>query len=393
MVGLLRQNVYSLISSGCNIFAGTNYGVYITTNSGLCWSAVNEGLTNRHDLILSLTVSGTNLFAGTWIDGVFLSTNNGSNWSAVNNGLINLFSRALESSGTNIFSGFDGSGVFLSTNNSASWTSVNNGTNNNFRYVNFLKASGQNLFAGTEGGLFLSTNNGSNWTLLNNGLDTSWILSLTSMGTNIFVGAGKGIYLSTNNGTSWTLVNTELGNQYIQSLAVSGTILFAGTEDGGIYLSTNNGVNWVNKNQGFDTIPSVRSLLISNGYIFAGTDGRSVWRRSLSEITNTQNISAETPSKFSLNQNYPNPFNPTTKIRYEIPVKLSYPNAPVGNRIVILKVFDALGREVETLVNEKQSPGIYEVTFTASRYPSGVYFYRLSLDNVQYGIRKMMLIR
>jgi 3',5'-cyclic AMP phosphodiesterase CpdA len=74
-----------------------------------------------------------------------------------------------------------------------------------------------------------------------------------------------------------------------------------------------------------------------------------------------------TGTNYKLSQNYPNPFNPSTAIRYDLP-KAGF---------VKLTVFDALGREVESLVNEKQSAGTYEVTFSGMNYPSGVYFYRL----------------
>ncbi|HEY5533787.1 MAG TPA: hypothetical protein VIL99_02435 [Ignavibacteria bacterium] len=63
-----------------------------------------------------------------------------------------------------------------------------------------------------------------------------------------------------------------------------------------------------------------------------------------------QNISTEIPSSFSLSQNYPNPFNPSTKIRFDIPA-LSFPSASIGNPVT-LKVYDVIGREVQTLVNE-----------------------------------------
>ncbi|MCX6162637.1 MAG: T9SS type A sorting domain-containing protein, partial [Ignavibacteriae bacterium] len=74
-----------------------------------------------------------------------------------------------------------------------------------------------------------------------------------------------------------------------------------------------------------------------------------------------------TGTNYKLSQNYPNPFNPSTAIRYDLP-KAGF---------VKLTVFDALGREVESLVNERQSAGTYEVTFSGMNYPSGVYFYRL----------------
>jgi hypothetical protein len=78
----------------------------------------------------------------------------------------------------------------------------------------------------------------------------------------------------------------------------------------------------------------------------------------------------EIPKTYSLSQNYPNPFNPTTVINYSIP-KRSF---------VTLKVYDILGREISTLVNEEQSAGNYKVTFNGVNLPSGVYFYRLSAN-------------
>jgi hypothetical protein len=71
--------------------------------------------------------------------------------------------------------------------------------------------------------------------------------------------------------------------------------------------------------------------------------------------------------KFSLSQNYPNPFNPITKIKFSIP------NAQYTR----LLIFDALGREVASLVNSYLPGGSYEVEWEASAYPSGVYFYEL----------------
>jgi len=94
------------------------------------------------------------------------------------------------------------------------------------------------------------------------------------------------------------------------------------------------------------------------------------------------NINSEIPNKFSLGQNYPNPFNPTTNIRYDLP----------KNSFVKLVVFDALGREVSTLVNETLQPGTYSVDWNASEYTSGVYFYRLTTGNF-VETKKMLMIK
>ncbi|MBK8946469.1 MAG: cellulase family glycosylhydrolase [Ignavibacteriae bacterium] len=92
-------------------------------------------------------------------------------------------------------------------------------------------------------------------------------------------------------------------------------------------------------------------------------------------------------SEFSLSQNYPNPFNPITTIKYSIPknVKNEIPN-------VHLIIYDILGTEVKTLVNEKQIPGNYEIQFDGSKLSSGVYFYKIQAGTFS-DIKKMMLIK
>ncbi len=101
------------------------------------------------------------------------------------------------------------------------------------------------------------------------------------------------------------------------------------------------------------------------------------------------------PNEFVLYQNYPNPFNPTTTIQYSISTPLNPPFAKGGNTrgvFVSLKVFDILGREVATLVNKKQSPGNYSVTFDAGNLPSGIYFYKL-MENTFVQTKKMILMK
>ncbi len=88
------------------------------------------------------------------------------------------------------------------------------------------------------------------------------------------------------------------------------------------------------------------------------------------------------PAEFALQQNYPNPFNPSTSIRYQVSTTEN----------VLLKIYDALGREVTTLVNELQPAGVYEARFDASNLSSGIYFYSLTADDF-HQIKKMMLIK
>ena len=98
----------------------------------------------------------------------------------------------------------------------------------------------------------------------------------------------------------------------------------------------------------------------------------------ISSITNTSTIA----ENYKLEQNFPNPFNPTTTIKFSIP----------SSSFVKLSVFDIVGREVSTLVNEKLSAGSFEYNFNASELPSGVYFYKLSTNDFSE-VKRMMLVK
>ncbi|MCX6132600.1 MAG: T9SS type A sorting domain-containing protein [Ignavibacteriales bacterium] len=266
------KNLFSLCTSGSNLFAGTNEGVYLSTNNGTNWTPVINGLVVPVDgiyyipRVFSLAVVGNSLFAGTWDGGVYVSTNNGTNWTQLNNGLIDTHVRSLCVNGTNVYAGTN-VGMFLSTNNGTNWTELNTGLTNSG--VRALVANGANIHAGALGGMYLSTNKGTSWTLE---LGNADITSFSTLGENIVAGERKkGVYLSTNNGSSWMQINNGLTNTNVYSLAASGSNLFAGTNDG-IYLSTNNGTSWtqVNNNLGGTSV----SALVANGIsIFAATDG------------------------------------------------------------------------------------------------------------------------
>jgi hypothetical protein len=88
------------------------------------------------------------------------------------------------------------------------------------------------------------------------------------------------------------------------------------------------------------------------------------------------------PKEYSLAQNYPNPFNPSTMINYSMP----------KTGLVTIKVYNILGKEIATLVNEQKTAGNYSVKFTASRYASGVYFYRMQAGSF-IETKKLILLK
>lgn len=126
---------------------------------------------------------------------------------------------------------------------------------------------------------------------------------------------------------------------------------------------------WFAPGKKYPVFEIVYSTLIFNGIPIAST--KAVNYTPVSNAIGIEQISSNVPNGFSLEQNYPNPFNPETKIRFSIPAKEN----------VRLTVFDALGREIETLVNESLAAGTYEVNFERSNLSSGVYFYKITSGN------------
>ena len=116
---------------------------------------------------------------------------------------------------------------------------------------------------------------------------------------------------------------------------------------------------------------------------YLGGNGRGDVSVSLTNINiSVKEITAEIQTKYDLAQNYPNPFNPTTNVRFSM----------CNVQFVTLKIFDMLGREVATLVNEELAPGSYSVDWNASQFSSGIYFYTLTAGDYKE-TKRMTLIK
>jgi hypothetical protein len=148
----------------------------------------------------------------------------------------------------------------------------------------------------------------------------------------------------------------------------------------GIIRTIDGGSNWLNQSN-ISTLYSIHFIDHEIGWA-VGTFGTilKTTNGGVTFIEDENNITQ--PKDFLLEQNYPNPFNPSTKISYQLP------NA--GN--VTLKVFDVLGREVATLVDEYKNAGRFEVEFNANNLPSGVYFYQLKAGEF-VETKKMILLK
>ncbi|MBC8043450.1 MAG: T9SS type A sorting domain-containing protein [Rhizobacter sp.] len=160
--------------------------------------------------------------------------------------------------------------------------------------------------------------------------------------------------------------------------------IYIGGEQGALFKTTNGGTNWID--QSVPTLESITAITFA-----PGGQGYAIGTNSVVLTTSSSgNITLSTsdgkvsglPKEFILKQNYPNPFNPSTTIRYELPQQSD----------VKLKIYDMLGREVQSLVSERQPAGTYTVRFNGSRLSSGMYFYRLQTGSTVQ-TKKMLLVK
>jgi photosystem II stability/assembly factor-like uncharacterized protein len=276
--GLTNKNVYSLIVSGMTLIAGTSGGIFLSTDNGTSWT--NTGLNDQ--TVWSVVRSGTDILAGTIGNylssgdlvqapgGVFRSSDNGLTWTPVNTGLTNTQVRSLTVSGTDLLAGTTYNGIYVSTVSGTSWTPANRGVTGTAIPVVSLAAAGANLFAGTsDNGIFFSNDNGESWAHI--GFQKTPVPAVAVAGTNLYAGMWGGVYRSTDNGRSWTRSSSVLKSKSINALAVSGTDLFAGINNG-VLRSTDSAKSWIAVDSGLSA-HQVLSLAVSDTTIFAGTYG------------------------------------------------------------------------------------------------------------------------
>jgi photosystem II stability/assembly factor-like uncharacterized protein len=222
------------------------------------------------------------------------------------------------------------------------------------------------FIVGTNGTILRTTDGGENWTSQISGTQVILFdVSYTNEYNAIAVGDEGTILKTTNGGTSWT-------PQSIGTTAHLGGISFTDLENGtavgdAILRTTDGGITWIEQTSGTNQYLYDVSFTDSNNGTAVGASG-TILRTTNGGYTFVEEEKIdEIPTSYNLSNNYPNPFNPTTAIRYQIP-ELSF---------VTIKIYDVLGNEIETLVNEEKATGTYELTWFAEQLPSGIYFYRL----------------
>jgi len=160
------------------------------------------------------------------------------------------------------------------------------------------------------------------------------------------------------------------------------TVIWAGT-DIGLFESKDSGANWSYANNGLMAVPVWRMKFRDNEVIVA-THGRGVWTVPAGDISAAITEDSGTlPSDFVLLPNYPNPFNASTNIQFAVPVEVH----------IRLAVYDVLGRRMSVLADQVYAPGMYDLTWDASGYASGIYFYRMESEGRLIGTQKMTLLK
>ncbi len=384
--GLTSTTVYGLTLDDSYIYAATSgAGVFRSSDNGSNWTAVNNGITG----IFAWEIASINnsLFTGIYLGGTFRSTDYGENWTELTLGSGVGSARDFILHNSYIFTNTWSNGVYRSSDNGDNWAPVNNGLNSGGGWD--MLSSGSYLFCCNGFGVYRSIDDGDNWTLVNNGLTSTTSYRMIKSGSYIFVGTYGGIFRSSDYGDNWEPVG--LSSSTIYALISYESNIFAGSSNSGVYISSDNGNNWTAINEGL-TNQGILCLAIDETYLYTGTGGSGVFRRGIDNILSVKTISDEGPSNFELFQNYPNPFNPTTKISWQSPISSHQ----------TLKVYDVLGNEIATLVDEYKPAGHYEVEFSSKggstsggndlNLSSGVYFYTFQAGSYSQ-TKKLVLLK
>lgn len=380
------------------------------TMSSIIWKTTNRG----YNWVISSLIRDVKVNSAEFIDeqtgyacgdaGYLLkTTNSGINWSVTLNGTRDLTSIEFVDNYTGYVCGSSGS-IIKTTNSGINWISQQSNSNKNLNDVYF--SGMQTGFIAADSGYILRTGNGGeNWnvdfpynsknykTIYFLNPNTGFVAGASHQVTPPNQGSSRVVLKTTNAGINWTLLMSEnipgycLFNDIIFLNEQTGWIATSNTNVGYVIKSTNGGLNWF---QSFGPIGTSSIFGFSGGlYCLNLINENNIWSAGDNGTILTtgppigiQSNNSEITDNFSLSQNYPNPFNPKTKIKFDI-AQASFTK---------LVIFDLLGREVATLVNEELKPGRYEADWNASNFSSGVYFYKLiSSDFVK--TRKMVLMK
>lgn len=364
------------------LYNGSNFNIHKTTNAGANWIDQNSGYTSMRFMAVWVQHPDTAFFTGN--DGIIIKTvNGGNNW-------ITVFSEtSLQLWGlffVNSFTGYTcGSGgrIMKTTNAGANWVNLTSPTMTSLSSVYFLNEN-TGYISGSAIAL-KTTNAGANWVNMNapyiSGFENFREIYFFDVNVGLYVSDAGRIVKTTNGGSNWVLMNSGTTQSLFGVKFIDALTGYACGNAGAIVRTTDGGENW-------NTQTSPLNEILTDVWFTNSTTGYiSSWSGKILKTTNggltfIEPVSSEIPESYKLEQNYPNPFNPSTNFKFSIPVS--------GN--VLLKIFDAAGKEITELINGSLSAGSYELNWDASSYSSGIYFYSLT-SGLYTQIRKMVLVK
>jgi photosystem II stability/assembly factor-like uncharacterized protein len=391
-------NTIYFVNALTGIAAGNNGTIAATTNSGINWTIVSGIPTTQPINTMCFPTINTGYASGQ--TGYILKTaTSGLTWYSVTSCGINVRSISFIDNSTGITGG-GGTLMCFTTNGGTGWSPKNTPTPHAVTGLHFVNANLLMVCASDMPGAVIhkSTNSGTNFstvmTMNNSGLNTTYYLnsiyfkdSFTGFATGSYTslpGNYGTIYRSTNAGDNWsggTVIGPDTGLTINAVHFGDINTGYAVGSKGKILKSTNAGANWFQLTSGTTAfLTGVCFINSMTGYVCGY--GGLILKTTNGGITGFTPISKIIPDKFYLYQNYPNPFNPSTTIKYSVSKSLN----------VELIIYNILGEEVITLVNEKLTPGIYEVSWDAVDNPCGVYYYKLIAGNYSE-TKKMILMK
>jgi photosystem II stability/assembly factor-like uncharacterized protein len=371
--GVTSESINDLNQGPSNNYwlAGNNGLIMKSSDAGKSWIELNTG--TSHNLKKMYQPASNQIWAAGDSGTVILSMNSGTDWDFVNPGttanLSSVFSRG---SGVAYVVGDTGS-CYYTTDLGSNWETrtVPTSENLNDGICPLSGSSAIALVGGTNGVIYKTTDAGINWTSILSGIsDDIYSFSFGPSGFVFASGANGVILKSSDAGDSWSIVSTPTSEDLL-SIDVSkqnANWLIACGNNGTLLKSTDVGTTWFL--QGSPTTENLFCVYAaSNSVHFAGGNN-GILLKTTDGGGGPVNVEDEKviPNDFTLFQNYPNPFNPSTTISFSIP-EASY---------VSLKIFNALGEEIETLVAKELSAGNYQYEWNAKNLTSGIYFYTLT---------------
>jgi len=373
----ITEDIWAVdFTSLTNGWAAANYGILLhTTDGGDNWQTMQVGASADNFRDLDFVNENTG-----WVSGensaMYKTTNGGLNWSALNvptSSIIRSICFLNESLGWAVT--LEDYKILKTTDGGETWTQQFSGLSGNLHHVDVCFTDENNGFiigfilgSQSQDYILKTTDGGQTWNTNFNYQDYN-LSSLYFVNNELgWVGGMNGFLIKTTDaGDTWQIQNSETGNLISDLFFFNESNGWFTGFEGTLYNTNDGGTSWLHNNVLIqDDLRSVYFVNQTNGWA-VGSNGIILHYHEA--VTNTETNVNQKPENFALYQNYPNPFNPSTHIKYQI--------AETGT--VILKIFDVLGNEVATLVNENKFPGIYDVEFSGSSLSSGIYFYKLQV--------------